>query len=283
MAVEKYNLEIYETDIFRQWHKTFHKQDSGKAIIRLLKDFTLKDPKKNSDWLKLHILVTCFFADKYKKEDDLGHQSREREKDRKKEIELQIKAIEKFIKLVEKDPYASRNFIFACSDLSRPKQKGFKNLKNRRKGQIIFKDIKDQIDTIFLEVLKNYKARLELELNYSEERFNQMLFTSGGLAFPQTQQGQTFRIQNICSNSFFFHMTYIFRHYTSQKLNLGDSLSQMPDIGEPHYHWTEKIHDNLFPNKPVDQKSIRKMVEHLILAHTVIHPWHTPLLPPIRS
>jgi hypothetical protein len=272
MAVEKINSYISESEAYQQWLKNFLAQDSGEEIKRLLKNFTHKDLKEARDWLKLHVLVTCFCADKYKEADfykktgDQGHRKREQEKERIKEIKPQIKATEKIIKLVGKDPYASRRFILACSDLYNPK--------DRRSGRIIFKDIKGRIDTIFPEVLENYKADLERELKYSNERLNQMLFTYGGLAFPEKNDGKTFKIRDIRRNSFYFHMTYIFRHYTAQKLNLGDSLCQMPDIGESRYDLTGNIYTELFPKEKNAPRALEKMIAHLVSSHVYIHPWH---------
>jgi hypothetical protein len=280
MAVEKINSEIYETEVYQQWYKTFSSQDSGEEITRLLKNFTRKASEKDRNWLKLHILTTCFCADKYKMADDQGHQKREQEKSWTKKIEPQIKAIRKVIKLVERDPYSSTKFIFACLDLNRPKQKDFKNPKNRRPGQITFKVPKDRTDTVFQEVLENYEVQLKKELKYSKERIKKMLFTYGGLAFPQTKsthQGrkeQTFKIRGICRNSFFFHMTYIFRHYTANKLNLGNSLCRMPDIGESYYDLTEKIYAQLFPNEKDSNRAAERIIDHLVSSHVLIHPWH---------
>ncbi len=280
MAVEKINSEIHKTEVYQQWYKTFHTQDSGKEIIRLLKNFTRKAPAKSKDWLNLHTLVTCFCADNYKKADDRGHQRRGKEKDRIKKIAPQIKAIGKIIKLVESDPYASTLFFFACSDLNRPKQKDFKNPRNRRPGQITFKVPKDRIEKLFPEVLENYEVQLRRELKYSKESLKKMLFTYGGLAFPETNlvhQGrkeQTFKIRNIRRNSFFFHMTYIFRHYTANKLNLGDSLCRMPDIGESHYDLTERVYAELFPNEQDANRAAMRIIAHLVSSHVVIHPWH---------
>ena len=268
--------------------KTFQKQDSGEGIIQLLENFTLKSSKEARDWLKLHVLITCFCAEKYNRKYDQGYQTRKKEKDRTNEIVKQINAIRKFIKLVKNDPHSSINFITACSNLNKPKKK---YPKNERPGKVTLKVPKDRRDTIFQEVLENYETQLNRKLKASEEGFKRMSFTYGGLAVSQTKStqigkvfiitgdGQTIRIQGIQRNSFFFHMTYIFRHYTANKLNLGDGLCRMPDIGQPRYIWTEQIFAHLFPDESVDRMSIGKMVNHLVSADAMIHPWHIPFPP----
>ena len=280
MAVEKINLDISKSEGYLKWLKTFHTQNYGKQIIHILDIFTQKDRIENRDWLKLHVLVTCFCVEKYNSEYDRGHQAREKEKDQKGEIKKQINAIKKTTKLVEKDPHSSINFIFACSNLNKPKEK---YPKNQRPGKVTLKVPKDRRDTIFQEVLENYETQLNRELKYSTERFKKGLFTYGGLAFPQTNlthQGKTeqpFKIRGIRKNSFFFHMTYIFRHYKANELNLGDSLNRMPNIGEPHYDLTELIYEQLFPNERNAKRAAQRMINHLVSSCAYIHPWHLPI------
>jgi hypothetical protein len=286
MAVEKINSDISNSAVYQEWLKNFRSQDSEEKIKQLLKNLTRKAPGKARNWLKLHVLVTCFCADKYKKEDDRGHQYRKQEKNRTKEIGRQINAIKKVIKFVERDPYSSINFFYACQALNIPKQNGFKIPKNRRPGPITFKVPKDRIDKLFPEVLENYVVRLKGDLKYSKARFKKMLFTYGGLAFPETkpaqsgkvfimtEDGQTFKIRDIRRNSFFFHMTYIFRHFTADKLNLGDDLRRMPDIGESHYDLTEQIYAELFPNEMDAIRAAERIINHLVSSRVFIHPWH---------
>ena len=90
MAVEKINLNISQSEIYLKWLKTFQKQDSGEGIIQLLENFTLKSSKEARDWLKLHVLITCFCAEKYNRKYDQGYQTRKKEKDRTNEIVKQI-------------------------------------------------------------------------------------------------------------------------------------------------------------------------------------------------
>ena len=263
MAIEKFNLKISKLPAYQEWKKSlFEPNDDrvnvGEEIESALDNLKQKENLKALEWLKRHVFVTCFCAKNFNPWRD---NSRTIQADGVKNLNSQLKTVSKLIKLAEKDRDFGVRFLFSCIPFNSPEE-------------IVFNIPRGKHDAIFRGVLEDYQKSLQWEIDDSKNRLKKLLVVRGGLYCTRTKpDGTEFRLRGILRNSFFFHLTFIFRHFTDRKFNLGVYSTKMPRFGKPRYNITQEINDALFPDDGSDQTAILKMVEQLESGNVLIHPW----------
>jgi len=246
MAVEKINPEIANTPEYWKWlddalnQIKFHVRSCLKP---------LKATRSNEDlhWLTRHIQVTLFCAERYRRGDD---RLVENSNERLKNMESQLKSISQFAKLTDKDPgFELRFFLDACYPFNIPDE--------------------DRRALIWKTGFSNYKKALEKEMEWIRKAKKRMLIAQGGLLYGEfNADGKKAKIQKNELNSKLFHLTYIFRHFTAGKLNLGTTVKKMPRFGYPRYDLTAKI-----LNGKLTELDVRKYINRLEAKDVYIGHW----------
>jgi len=286
MPTEEINLKISRLPEYRQWEKKVFGSDDRDSdyVLRPLVDKLISNISGDWEWewLRRNILVNCFNVTIHKLD---GDDPRAREKKRTDNLVTQLHAIQKIRKCARGDELFGTRFMFSCMPENSPGQKIF-NFPFSRSGEDASQDF-IRIDEIARKVFERYEDLLQRELGDDgicrtrEQRFARTLTRRGGLLFPGIQSGRhKYSQMDIQENSFFFHLTFIFRHFIDGRFDLGTSVQQMPEYGKPRYNLTADIFKILFPDRVDDdqqlQNHIRKRVERLAQAGVYICSWEEP-------
>ncbi len=261
MAVEKINQSIAQTQQYFNWVDKPLANECGCEIRHeTIRDHVrdclkpLKTERKNDEWewLSRNVLVTLFCADQYTPENErfAGNAA-----ERLKNLEKQLKVISKFTNLIKKDPdFGIRFFLHACLSLNSP-------------DKVLFHIPEGQHDLLLKSVFSNYESSLKRVISMDRESQKRMLISSGGLHYCQfNADGTKAVIQDIKLDSTLFHLTYIFRHFTANRLDFWGNSKRMPRFGRPHYDLTAKILDK-------DTDSVKKHVTRLVKKDVYISHW----------
>lgn len=249
MAVEEINRRIAETPQYRKWVDSPSNKTRG-HVGDCLDPLKAKRHNKDLAWLTRHIQVTLFCAKRYTPKDDRFVENAD---ERIKNMKSQLKSISKFRKLAEKDPgFELRFFLEACYPFNIPDE--------------------DRHALILKTGFSNYEESLKKDIKWIRESQKRMLIARGGLLYKQfDEDGKRVPIRDIKFNSIYFHLTYIFHHFTAGKLDLGTTVKKMPRFGEPRFDLTAKILRN-----SLDSHSIRNRVDRLEAKDVYIGHWPTP-------
>jgi len=128
-------------------------------------------------------------------------------------------------------------------------------------------DQPDQYNSILKSVFRDYEESLKREISTLRGYKKKNLVARGGLLYPEfNENGGKNTIRDIRFSSKLFHLTYIFHHFTHNRLNLGPPPNKMPQFGTPHYDLTAKILNE-------DSDKIKKHINRLVNNGVYIKPW----------
>ena len=283
MPTEEINLKISRLPEYRQWEKKFVDSGASDDVLRPLADKLISSSSGGWDWLSRNILVNCFNVTIHKLD---GDDPRTLENKKTDNLVTQLHAIQKIRKCARGDELFGTRFMHSCMPENSPGQKIF-NFPFSRSGEDSSQDF-IRIDEIARKVFERYEDLLQRELGDDgicrtrEQRFAKTLTRRGGLLFPGIQSGRhKYSQMEIQENSFFFHLTFIFRHFIDGRFDLGTSVQRMPEYGKPRYNLTADIFKILFPDRYADghqnlQNHIGKRVVRLDNAGVYICPWEEP-------
>jgi len=171
-------------------------------------------------------------------------------------LNAQLKTVSKFNRLIKKDPnFGMRFFLHACLHINSP-------------GKVLFNIPEGQHDLLLKSIFEKYENALKRVIPADQQSQKRMVIARGGLLYCQfNPDGSKAVIQDIQIDSLRFHMTYIFRHFTDGKLDLGTEVKKMPkNLGQPRYDLTAKI-----LNESSDK--VREHINCLVAKDVCIHPW----------
>jgi len=199
MAVEKINFQISKTPQFTDWLEKPGNEIPDDIGI-MLSDANQGASEESLEWLKLHVLVTLFCAEKYSHENDWF--SKYTMNEHIENLESQLKHASRFNELIKEDPeFGVRFFVNACVPQNSP-------------GKVLFSIPADQykqidgttgIYSIFKTMFLDYKISLKREIDVlRKSKKNPMLIARGGLLCDKNLT------KNIGFNSTLFHLAF---HY----------------------------------------------------------------------
>ena len=285
MAVEKINPIISKTPEYFHWvdklltkscgcedrHETIEDDEAiedhetiGEHVRFCLKPLKTEGRNEPWEWLIRHVLVTLFCANEYPHNNDwfAGNTA-----ERLENLESQLKLIDPFARLIKKDPdFGARFFLHAFVPQNSPDEIFF-SIPQLQDHAVSNHDAILKYDAVLKSAFKDYKDSLKKEIFTSNKYKRMKLVARGGLLYPEfNENGSKNKITNIKINSILFHLTYIFRHFTDQKFDLGPEARKMPPFGDPRYDLTAKI-----LNK--DSNNILKHIDRLEEKGVYICPW----------
>jgi len=256
MAVEKINRIISKTPEYIKWLRNLDNEVTDDLEI-LLYEANPEADEESLEWLNRHVLVTLFCAKEYSSENDIFNRNFDEEF---KTLGSQLKRIAKFNELIKEDPdFGIRFYLQACLPMNSP-------------GKVLFNIPKGQYDSILKTMFGDYEKSLQKGISMLRE-YEQMEWVGrGGLFYRQfNSNGKKVVIQDIEFDSKLFHLTFIFKHFTLGKLDLGIEAKKMPKIGKPRYDLTAKI-------LKIKQQDVKQHVRRLVQKDVHIKQWYIPEL-----
>lgn len=285
MAVEEINLIISKTPEYFHWvdklltkscgcedrHETTKDHEAiedhetiGEHVRFCLKPLKTEGRNEPWEWLIRHVLVTLFCANEYPHNNDwfAGNTA-----ERLENLDSQFKLIRRFASEIKKDPdFGARFFLHAFVPQNSPSEIFF-SIPQLQDHAVSNHDAVSKYDAILKSAFRDYKDSLKKEISTLRGYQKKMLVARGGLLYPEfNENGGKNIIRTIRFSSKLFHLTYILRHFTYKKINLGTQTKKMPSFGEPRYDLTAKILNE-------DSNNILKHIDRLEEKGVYICPW----------
>jgi hypothetical protein len=293
------NSRIYKSAAYRKWEKSFLNLNKGKDILGHLVKLEPSRKSRRFTWLKKQVLVTCFQFEQYDIYKDPGQKLYNEEVERINEIDSILKSIGRIIRFNVENQGKLGSVLWGAFGKWGVIEEGENSSGYPQGTQPPTVKVLNELLATYSDRLSKFKLgekilRSDKLMKVENKRlkghydvygddfqlYPRKMIARGGLAYPKPgNQFKRFRVRDIEKKSLFFHLAFIFRHFTDGKLKLGSSLQTQPEFGCPQYDLIANIYDQLVPpddGNGVSQEAVGKLVKRLTADRITMHPWLLP-------